>query len=510
MIRRIIRHYLHPYHAPLALIGAGLGFYLYLLGKRYHVLSEICWKPQSSNSLQAIVDWIGHVLFSPNLWAFGVWFTLLVVMTLFWLYFFGQFTLPVRTLEERKAIFVRLLYYMAGFHGPALFVQDGTVIASKAERLKNGPGVVVLDLASAAVLRTEGNFTRAVGPGVAFTKSGEYIDTPLDLRTQVTPIGPNPGENPFAPLGEDEPEEAYRLRQERGRSTSAQTRDGQEVAARLVVVFTLSNCPDGLSEEECTRGRFTTPFPGHEEAAWRAVTHRPLDAERLLQAPAYLSPDERLLPWQWLPARLAADLWREYLQNFRLLDLFRPLPDDPQQTALDRIAEAIIQRLTQPSYREMLPGGQWRSKRLPSREYALLQEYGLEVRTVKISEIFLKPAIERTLVEEWHTNWLARAKQEDALIRRKQTQARREGERRAATQWGVFITKACMERQENGALFSGAYYLERLLAALNRMIADDPALEQAQEIEAEALARLWAWAQQQRAQEETKPPGGEA
>src|SRR5512140_351186 len=78
-------------------------------------------------------------------------FPLLLVL---WLAFFAQFVLPVRTFGDRQKIFNRLIIYLTGMHGPAMFIENGVIKEHSGERLKKGPGVLWLDSASAAVTRT--------------------------------------------------------------------------------------------------------------------------------------------------------------------------------------------------------------------------------------------------------------------------------------------------------------------------------------------------------------------
>jgi uncharacterized membrane protein len=54
----------------------------------------------------------------------GVIFGLLL---LFWLFFFSQFILPVSKFADRLNIFTRLLAYLFGQHGAAVFVENGRV-----------------------------------------------------------------------------------------------------------------------------------------------------------------------------------------------------------------------------------------------------------------------------------------------------------------------------------------------------------------------------------------------
>ena len=493
VISRIWRYYNHPYRRWLLPVSVGVGVYFYLLWGQYHPLARLLAGPKVWG-LQGVVDWMLGSLFYLPLWKFVGWSAVFWAMVAFWLFFFAQFALPVQTLEERRAIFVRLLYYVAGLHGPAIFIQDGEKIESKAERLRRGPGVIVLDSASAAVLQTEGGFTRAVGPGVVFTKAGETArpGATVNLRKHSASLGPQGDENPFAPRSPDETDEMYDQRMNHRWQTSAKTRDGTEVVPRLVVVFALDKHPDGLSEEAWEAGRFRTRFFGHKVSVWRAVTHRPVDAAKAALGTGK-TPDDRLLRWDWLPARLAVDVWREYLQRFRLTTLFQVSPDGTPM--LDFIAAAIRERLTQPQYRELGLDGQRTGEMLSSREYALLQERGIRVMAVALPAIFLPPEVEEELVARWTANWLVRARKERELVEQRRNLAKKQGEQEAADAWArIIVEEACTSDED----VSPAACLDRLLAALSRAVQRDPALYLAHRSEFDALEMLWAWVHNRR------------
>ena len=89
-------------------------------------------------------------------------FPLLLVL---WMAFFAQFVLPVRTFRDRQKMFDRLITYLFGGHGPALFIENGQIKEHSGERLKKGPGVLWLDSASAAVTRTAGASNCDAGAG---------------------------------------------------------------------------------------------------------------------------------------------------------------------------------------------------------------------------------------------------------------------------------------------------------------------------------------------------------
>jgi hypothetical protein len=104
------------------------------------------------------------------------------VLLVFWLAFFAQFVLPVQTFEERMRIFGRLLAYLVGLRGPALFVKNGQVVGRMGESERNGPGVLWLDSASGAVTHVSVAFRNTFGPGVHFTRPGEKIAESVDLH----------------------------------------------------------------------------------------------------------------------------------------------------------------------------------------------------------------------------------------------------------------------------------------------------------------------------------------
>lgn len=494
MLRRLWRRYTNPYHRRLLLIIAGIEAYLYLLFQRYHPCA-ICAQFREIHNTRGLVEWVSRVLTYPPLGVFLGMVILFGALAFFWLFFFAQFILPVQGWNKRKGIFMRLLYYAVGMHGPALFVQDGQVIENKGERFRKGPGVIVLDLASAAVLKNEANFTRAVGPGVIFTAAGETIPqgAAIDLRKRSKNLGPYPDEDPFAPQGPDEKAEAYRQRQQRRWETSGITQDGTEVVARLLVVFALDKHPDGISEEIYQRQKFRTDFNGHGVSAWRAIAHRPIEVKGTAskEEDSNAQNERRLLPWDWLPPRLAADLWREYLQLFKLSDLFREVRDG--QSALDIINAAVQERLTSPTYTEMVRDGRLTGQTLPSREYALLQARGIRVITFLVTGIFLPPAVEEGLIARWVADWKARAEKERVLVEQKRLLAKKYGEAAAAEMWGKLIAEdACQKAVDEG--LSMAQCLERLLYVLTRAVQADPSLYQAQQPDVDRLKMLWAWA----------------
>ena len=58
------------------------------------------------------------------------------LVLIIWIAFFAQFVLPVRTFQDRQKIFDRLITYLSGGHGPAMFIRNGELIKGEGEDQK--------------------------------------------------------------------------------------------------------------------------------------------------------------------------------------------------------------------------------------------------------------------------------------------------------------------------------------------------------------------------------------
>ncbi len=284
----------------------------------------------------------------------------------------AQFVLPVRTWRERRAAVGRLLLYLAGGHGPVVFIQHGQEVAGRGDRERSGPGVLLIDTCSAAVLRTATRFTRAVGPGIAFLEPGERVAEAIDVRRQVRRLRarlPDP-EAPPAP----------------GPSSQALTRDGLPVSADLAVTFMLDpghNLPprEGQSAN-------LPPFEVH-----------PPSAERAVYGHAYGEHDD--LPWTELPLRLVVDLWRDEVKRYRLEDLLGSR--EQARPALSVIRAALLSRLTPTTPR---PQDSVAAAKPPvSRELQVLQSRGIRVMDIAISNLLLPESVRRERLADWLEDW---------------------------------------------------------------------------------------------------------
>jgi hypothetical protein len=67
----------------------------------------------------------------------------------------SQFILPVKLPSERLKVFRRLLLFITGGHGPAVFIKEGEIKGSWEELQSSRPGVAFVDLTSAIVLERQ-------------------------------------------------------------------------------------------------------------------------------------------------------------------------------------------------------------------------------------------------------------------------------------------------------------------------------------------------------------------
>lgn len=380
-------------------------------------------------------------------------FVIGILGLLLWLGFFAQYLLPLKTLNDRGAVFNRLVSYLLRLHGPAIRIENGRVVQSHRDQRKSGPGVILLDTASAAILRTKTAFKRAVGPGVVFIEDGEFLhQDAIDLHTQIRPLpplGPLPDEDPFAPRKKRvEDENEYRARQNRRKETSGITRDGIEVVANVLAVSKLNSLP----------GQGGTRFGFNPESVQFASTREGIVPNGL-----------RNVPWYEIPAYLAVDVWREYLAKFTLVELFTPqtgtitlsafsviegygynhLPIPGDQTPLERILQMVHLRLTQAEVPKLDEYGRECNELQTSREYQILHEMGIQVKDISISRLRLPRIVESQLVHQWLSTWLERAKDERNAIERKRILAEDLGKEEAVLAFAESSARTLTEALED-------------------------------------------------------------
>jgi len=153
------------------------------------------------------------------------------------------FILPAQNSEQRRQVFDRLIEYIFHLHGPAVFVNNGELIARKIEKEGEesgqswSPSLAFIDLSSAIVAargrsplsldhsvinnisEEKRSLIRALGPGIGFFESGERIQGAVDLRKQFRRLA----------------------------KVHGFTSDGIELETNVYTVFTLGQAPEVLT-----------------------------------------------------------------------------------------------------------------------------------------------------------------------------------------------------------------------------------------------------------------------
>ena len=297
------------------------------------------WFYALSWTLVALVFYTWQIIrmggFQTNLATMILDAVLFFIGLILWMAFFAQFVLPVNKFENRIRIFSHLLLHMSGGHGPAILVENGKTQADELERSRRGPGVVWLDSASAALLRKTTKFTRTIGPGVHFTDHGEYMAGIVDLHIQTQSIGLEDRDEPFEPKPESMSLEEYEAIQKRAAETRALTRDGIDVVAKLTITFKIDADPV-IGEGPGSRFGYFEPKKGEENQhpVFKAVANEGVNPERSSSAR-----ELKTVAWNQFPAFIAADLWREYISRFTLLELFTNTGQEPPRAVLPTRSE---------------------------------------------------------------------------------------------------------------------------------------------------------------------------
>lgn len=352
---------------------------------------------------------------SPDVRAISYDIFLLLFGMWFWIFFFSQFALPTVTISERQQVFNRIFNYLGENIGPAIFIQNGQVIARKQEQKRQGPGVILLDSASAALLHNNATHTRAIGPGLTFTRGNERIYNTVDLRTQIRKLGPKEDDIIFPgdelELLEEISDDDYTAAQERRLQTSGLTRDGIEIVPNIKVLFKLDADP----------GEGGSRFGFRSESVIKAIRHEAIATGTSSRD----KPD--VVTWDWLPAHLTANLWREYLRKYTINELFDitkhevnfPGADEqnPSATVFDHIVSMINARLKNPEVVALNDVGETVPSQFDtSREYTLLKEHGLKVISASVENLHLQD--ENRLIDRWKATWLSRATKEESNIKK--------------------------------------------------------------------------------------------
>ncbi len=418
------------------------------------------------------------------------------------IFFYAQFILPTRSLEERQKIASRLKLHAAGGHGPAIFVKNGRLVERLGESEVIGPGLLWIDTASAVVTRTFATFKQVLGPGVHFIEGNEKIGSIIGLHIQSQSIGPTGLDAPFEKLRENATDDERRQHDEmlaRCTAVRAMTRDGIEVIPTISVSFKIDAKPATANE----RG---SRFGFNAAAVERAARSEGIN-------PNSLTEEKRHVAWNQLPGLMAAELWREYLSKFTLNELFettlKPLPEvrqpeihpttvaaappplivrrgfaarllrsfnddwerklnalmppqepvpeeelppvqpasvpragEQRRTALQVINQMMKARLSQAIVVKLDDCGRVTDAQQVSDEYKKLNERGVAVLSASVSAIYLDPAVESQLLSRWTTSWLSNARADRSRIERLDLAYTEQGRHKALLDHALLLSEA--------------------------------------------------------------------
>lgn len=400
-------------------------------------------------------------------------------------YFFSQFVLPIQNPKYRQEIYSRVKNFETGSRGPALFIKNGRVIMHEGEEDKRGPGVIVLDTASAAVLRTDTEITNTVGPGIVFTKSykynneirNEYIAGSVDLRAQRQFIGPLPTDPPFLKPALISAAKDNDEIQSRRQQTIGATRDGFDISASISIKFSIKR----PAEKKVSESGVKSQYGFDTDSVRNAITRE------VIQLGA--SEDNKIrLEWNQLPAHLVVNIWREYIRKFKLGDLFTASGVNGLQTIEDMINKRVKQANVEGLDDTGLQNGAWTE----SLEFKQLQSRGLEIMDVRIHNVLFEASIEEQTINQWSTEWMKIAKLEENYLKDKETlietASRDEGSKAFAKIVSKQFSGKATQPQQNPFKT-----LQLLILPLKEFILNESSANSDMENELRKLDEIWKW-----------------
>jgi hypothetical protein len=394
-----------------------------------------------------------------------------------WLvYFFSQFVLPIQNQKYRQEIYARVKNFETGSRGQALFIKNGRVIMHEGEANKRGPGVIVLDTASAAVLRTDTEIKDTVGPGVKFTQGNEYIAGSIDLRSQWQFIGPLTTDQPFlnpVPLSPKD----YNDTQSRRRQTSGLTRDGFEISPTISIRFSIKRSKEKLP----TESGVTSQYGYDADSIRNAITREVIELGTSENSKVRME-------WNQLPAHLVVNVWREYIRKFKFGDLFTANGVSGLQTIQEMINKRVKQKDVEALDDTGVKTGEW----LESREFQQLQLRGLEIKEVRIHNVLFDPSLEEQTLQQWSAEWMNNARKEEKYLKEKESLIETASRDEASKNFAKIASKQFSGKttmpQENPFKT-----LQLLIQPLREFIVSESGANSEMDMELRKLDDIWKW-----------------
>jgi len=388
-------------------------------------------------------------------------------------YFFSQFVVPIQNPEDRQRIYDRVRVFEQG-RGPTLFVKNGRVIEHEGEADKRGkPGLIVVDTASAIVLRTDTEITGTAGPGVTFLEEDEYVAGSADLRQHWQFIGPLMDEQPFfypMPLTN---QELYDSLENKRKQTEGLTRDAVEVSPTISIKFSIKRPEKNVPNDNGV----TSHYGFNVDAVENAITHEVINLEK----------HKSSMGWYKLPSHLVINIWREYIRKFKLDDIFTTR----EISGLKTIEDMINKRVTQEEVMVLNDNGGPTYDRMPSPEFKKLQEHGLQIDEVRIHNVMIDPKKEEHIIQKWNVEWMNVAIKEDKFLSEKERLIETTAREYASKN---FARIAAAKFEVSPEEYEDRYQtLMRLIEPFKDAILDNSQSPEETEIQLKKLEEIWKW-----------------
>jgi hypothetical protein len=104
-------------------------------------------------------------------------------------------------------------------------------------------------------------------------------------------------------------------------------------------------------------------------------------------------------------------------------------------------------RLTQEEVDFLDDHGVYREGKIPSGEFRLLQERGLQVLNVSIGNLRINPELESTIIRSWSATWLNNARMESQQVERKRSLIETHGQEKAIRQYADYLSKDLTQKK---------------------------------------------------------------
>ena len=160
-----------------------------------------------------------------------------------------------------------------------------------------------------------------------------------------------------------------------------------------------------------------------------------------------------------------------------------------KKTALQVINEMVKARLTQEEVDFLDDHGARGQGTVSSSEYKLLQERGIEVRSVAILNPMFDPAIEDTIINRWSATWFQNARSESEQVERRRNFVETAGQEKAIRQYADFLSKDLIQKRPVGIKET----LKTMLLRTRTLILSIPQLRQRMSEEEQDLEEIIRW-----------------